>query len=88
LVAPFHKGDDVGSSSVKAAAYSEDGVLLAEASHPLTPIYPAPGQWETDPNDIWQAWALAAHEAVQRDPPKAVAVSASGRENFPRRQRR
>jgi xylulokinase len=81
-------GIDVGSSSVKAAAYSEDGVLLAEASHPLTPIYPAPGQWETDANDIWRATsaamrALAAHEAVRRDPPKAVAVSASGRENFP-----
>lgn len=45
-------GIDVGSSSVKAAAYSENGVLLAEASHTLTPIYPAPGQWETDPNDI------------------------------------
>ncbi len=81
-------GIDVGSSSVKVAACSEDGRLIASASHPLTPIHPAPGLWETSPEDIWQATSrgmrdLAAHPAVRRDPPKAIAVSASGRENFP-----
>ncbi len=81
-------GIDVGSSSVKAAACSEDGTLIASASHALTPIHPGPGLWETDPEDIWLATVhamreLAAHPAVRRDPPRAVAVSASGRENFP-----
>lgn len=81
-------GIDVGSSSVKVGACSEEGKLLAVASHDLTPLHPAPGLWETDPEDIWQATSramqsLAAHDAVRRDPPRALAVSASGRENFP-----
>lgn len=81
-------GIDVGSSSVKVGAYSEDGQLLAVASHGLTPLHPAPGLWETDPEDVWRATSLAmrrlaAHEAVRRDPPRALAISASGRENLP-----
>jgi xylulokinase len=81
-------GIDVGSSSVKVAAYSEEGDLLAVASDAITPLYPAPGQWETDPEDIWRATGvamrqLAAHPAVRKDPPKVIAASASGRENFP-----
>jgi len=81
-------GIDMGSSSVKAAAYSEEGKLIGVASAELTPIYPAPGLWETDPLDVWQATSnamrgLIAQEAVRRDPPRAIAVSASGRENFP-----
>jgi xylulokinase len=81
-------GIDVGSSSVKVAAYTQGGELLAVASHDLTPIHPQPGWWETDPEDIWRATSkgvrdLAAHPAVKADPPQAIAVSASGRENFP-----
>ncbi len=81
-------GIDVGSSSVKAAAYSEDGQLIGVASADLTPLYPAPGLWETDPLDVWQATDaamrnLVGQEAVRRLPPRAIAVSASGRENFP-----
>jgi len=81
-------GIDVGSSSVKVAACSEEGELIATASHDLTPLHPSPGLWETDPEDIWQATSKAMREltvqdAVRHDPPKAIAVSASGRENFP-----
>lgn len=81
-------GIDVGSSSVKVAAYSEAGEMIAVAGAPLTPIYPQPGSWETDPEDIWQAThkamqILCADEGVRRDPPQAIAISASGRENFP-----
>jgi xylulokinase len=81
-------GIDVGSSSVKVAAYSEEAQLIAVASHDLTPLHPAPGLWETDPEDIWRATgigmrSLTSQDAVRRDPPKAIAVSASGRENFP-----
>jgi xylulokinase len=81
-------GIDVGSSSVKVAVYSADGELIAVASHDLTPLHPGPGLWETDPEDIWQATckgmrSVAAQDAVRRDPPQALAISASGRENFP-----
>ena len=81
-------GIDVGSSSVKVAAYSAEGKLIAESSHDLTPLHPSPGLWETDPEDIWRATTLGmrgltVQEAVRGDPPQAIAVSASGRENFP-----
>lgn len=81
-------GIDIGSSSVKVGACSEEGELIGVASADLTPLHPAPGLWETDPEDIWRATCsamreLAHQEPVRRDPPKAIAVSASGRENFP-----
>jgi len=81
-------GIDVGSSAVKAAAYSEAGRYLAGANSALTPVYPGPGQWETDPLDVWRATSramkeLGAQEALRQDRPRAIAISASGRENFP-----
>jgi len=81
-------GVDVGSSSVKISAYSEDGVCLCGVAHEITPLHPEPGFWEQDPLEIWQAAALglkelAARQELKVDPPKALAISASGRENFP-----
>lgn len=80
-------GIDVGSSAVKVAAYSEEGQLLGVQSNALTPLHPRAGWWEQDPEEIWEATSrgvrqLAATEALRRDPPKAIAISASGRENF------
>lgn len=81
-------GIDVGSSAVKAAAYSEAGKLLAVVRQEVTPQHPQPGWWEQDPEEVWRAtWhcmrSLVEMEAVRQDPPKALAVSASGREIFP-----
>ena len=81
-------GIDVGSSSVKVAVYTEEGEQIAVASHDLTPIRPAAGTWETDPENVWQATRkgmqdVCAQAALHRDSPKAIAFSASGRENFP-----
>lgn len=81
-------GIDVGSSSVKVSAFSEAGTLIGTGSHELTPLYPAPGSWETDPEDVWHATTqamrlLMAQPSLRHDPPQAIAISASGRENFP-----
>lgn len=81
-------GIDVGSSAVKVAAYSEAGQYLAGASRTIPPVYPAPGQWESDPLEVWRATAdamqeLGTQEALRCDPVRAIAISASGRENFP-----
>jgi xylulokinase len=81
-------GIDVGTSAIKAAAYSLDGDLLAGTSRSLTPQHPQPGWWEQDPEEVWQATldnlhSLTSTDAVRRDPPVAMAISASGRENFP-----
>jgi xylulokinase len=81
-------GIDVGSSSVKASAYSEAGELLGVARQDVTPEHPQPGWWQQAPEEVWQATLtclgrLAQAAEVRRDPPKVMAVSASGREIFP-----
>jgi xylulokinase len=81
-------GIDMGSSSVKIAAYHEDGNLLAVVNHTISPLHPHPGWWETDPRDVWQATTKGLQELMQmdvlkKDTPRALAISASGRENFP-----
>ncbi len=42
-------GIDIGSSSVKIAAYTEQGSLLAVVNNNISPLHPHPGWWETDP---------------------------------------
>ena len=81
-------GIDIGSSAVKAGAYDDTGTPLALVREPVDDHYPAPGEWEADPDEVWAATVavlqrLAAHDAVRHDPPAALAVSASGREVFP-----
>jgi xylulokinase len=44
--------------------------------------------WEQDPEEIWQATNLGMsdlmqEDSIKHDPPVALAISASGRENFP-----
>lgn len=78
-------GIDVGSSAVKVAAYRPDATLLAEHRVETTSRHPAPGEWEVDPAEVWEASATAIREVARRDtvraePPRAIAISASGRE--------
>lgn len=80
-------GIDVGTSSVKCVAYGEDGKLLAQARHELSPLFPKPGYWEQDAEDVWNSVKyclrqIAVVEEVLDDQPIAIAISASGRENF------
>lgn len=59
-------GIDLGTSSVKAAVMSEDGVIQQVASEEYRVGSPAPGWAETDPVDWW----VAARHAVRRLDPK------------------
>jgi xylulokinase len=81
-------GIDVGSSSVKMSVYDETGRLIKVVYADIHPLHPVPGAWETDPEDVWQAaktcfLQLTTADELRRDPPRAAAISASGRENFP-----
>ncbi|MBA2631781.1 MAG: hypothetical protein H0U86_02065 [Chloroflexi bacterium] len=81
-------GVDVGTSGIKAAAYTEDGRRLATARHEIVAHHEHPGEWEIDVNDSLTAFnasirVLTTDPAVRRDPPTALGVSASGREVFP-----
>jgi sugar (pentulose or hexulose) kinase len=57
-------GIDVGSSSVKIAAFTEDGKLLAVVSNPLTGLHPEPGLWEQDAEELWQAAFLGMRQIM------------------------
>ena len=83
-------GIDVGSSAVKAAAYRADGGLLGQAAEAVPSLHPVPGAAEVRADDVWGAVVrvvrrVADSPRVRRDPPAALAVSASGREGFPAR---
>ncbi len=70
-------GIDVGSSSVKVGACSEEGQVIAVASHDLPPLHPAPGLWETDPEDIWQATSKAMQSLMSQDVMRHFPVAVS-----------
>jgi xylulokinase len=81
-------GIDVGSSSVKVGVYRENGELLKVVRGDVTTHHPQPGWWEQDPEEVWQTTSvlvrrLVAEDSIKHDPPKALAISASVRENFP-----
>src|SRR5215831_14712200 len=83
-------GIDIGSSAVKAAAYDTGGALLAQATAAGPSLPPGPGRSEVDGDGGCEAVAavvqqVAADGRARRDPPAALAVSASGREGFPAR---
>ena len=81
-------GIDLGTSAIKVAAYAEDGAALASARRDVPGYRPQPGHWEVDVTEsrhaFWSALrAVAADDAVRRDPPVALSFSSSGREVFP-----
>jgi xylulokinase len=83
-------GIDIGSSAVKAVAYRESGSVLARAHEAAPSLHPAPGLSESDADEVWRATVravrrLTSSPRLRRDPPAALAVSASGREGFPAR---
>lgn len=80
-------GLDVGSTAVKAAAYSEAGHELARAQQIVPSSHDQPGHWQVDGDEVWRATVqvirqVTAASPIRRDPPRALAVSASGRESF------
>ena len=72
-------GLDMGTSSVKAALFAENGALLAAARSPLHVFSPEPGWAEQDPIEYWKAACQALKEVLASIDPAAVkAVGLSG----------
>jgi glycerol kinase len=57
---------DQGTTSTRAIVFDAEGRPRAAAQVPLTQIYPAPGEVEHDPEEIWQS-VLAAARTVLKD---------------------
>ncbi len=57
-------GVDVGSASVRAGAYTSEGVRLAFSVRPIQQFHPAVNQVEQSSADIWQQVCATVGEAV------------------------
>ncbi len=57
-------GIDLGTGSAKALLLDIDGKVIAEASSAYPVKSPEPGWAETDPEDWWNAVAIAIHQVV------------------------
>lgn len=57
-------GVDVGSTNVKAAAFTPDGQLVASAAAPMPVRHPRPGWSEYDPHELFAATAGVVRRAV------------------------
>lgn len=70
-------GIDLGTGSAKAIALHLDGTVIAEASHPYAVSAPHPGWAESNPNDWWNAVAIAVRAVVQAcdEPIQAIGLS-------------
>ena len=51
-------GVDLGTSSTKAALYTTDGTLVAEAAADVPLLYPRPGVVEQDTDDFYRTCLL------------------------------
>ena len=64
---------DQGTTSTRAILFDRDGQARASAQVPLTQIYPAPGQVEHDPEEIWRSVLDAGRAALRDIEPAAIA---------------
>jgi len=80
-------GIDIGTSTIKVVAFQENGKILLAVRIPVKAFHPSPGWEEMDPHETWRAvlsglCKVANSDDLRNDPPKALAVSASGDEVF------
>lgn len=81
-------GLDIGSSSVKSVAYSENFTELVREKCQTQSIHTSEGIWEQNPQAVWECTKKVLSKIMQsdhmkKDPPTAISISVSGRENFP-----
>ena len=67
-------GVDLGSQSTKSCVYDSGGILVAEASRPVSARYPRPGWAEQDPQEVYQTLIDTVQQALAnaRIVPQAV----------------
>ncbi len=69
-------GLDIGTSNIKAVAFSRDGQFLNKKTSPCRPISPAPGWQEQDPEAIFTAVVKVLRKLIaENGQPHAIAFS-------------
>ena len=74
-------GVDIGTSACKAAAFDENGTVLAQANRSYTVDYPAAGWAEQDPEAWWSAARDALADVLRQgtvDPERICGVGVDG----------
>ena len=72
--AAFVLAIDQGTTSTRAILFDREGQARATAQVPLTQIYPAPGQVEHDPEEIWRSVLHVGRTVLGEVGPNAVAA--------------
>ena len=65
---------DQGTTSTRAILFDAEGRARATAQVPLTQIYPAPGQVEHDPEEIWRSVLQVCRKVLSEVGPESVAA--------------
>ena len=75
----YFLGIDIGTTAVKAVAFSANGKLLGEQSRSYLMLHPEPDRSEQDPEEILQAVFTCVENILQvfGYPPKLVSFSAA-----------
>jgi xylulokinase len=76
---------DMGSSSCKAVAFSEEGRVLAQKSSSYLPESPRPGWGEMSPGKFWEAFKTVTRAVATEtnEPVEALAISSHGETFIP-----
>ncbi len=76
---------DMGSSSCKAVAFSEEGRVLAQESCSYLPESPQPGWAEMDPDKFWEAFQSVTRTVATEtnEPVEVLAISSHGETFIP-----
>lgn len=69
---------DQGTTSSRAMVFDRNGRVVATAQQELSQLYPAPGQVEHDPEDIWSTQLRTAREALAAAHLSAADLAAIG----------
>jgi len=69
---------DQGTTSSRAIVFGRDGRPVASAQRELSQIFPAPGEVEHDPEEIWSSQLAVAREALEKAGLSASDIAAIG----------
>jgi glycerol kinase len=65
---------DQGTTSTRAILFDREGRARATAQVPLTQIYPAPGQVEHDPDEIWRSVLQVGRQVLSEADVNSIAA--------------
>ncbi len=70
-------GLDIGTTSIRAFAFNEDGELVSSSSHTLPVSYPAPGRAEQDPRQILRLSVQTLDDLAKQlpEPPTSLGIA-------------